>query len=161
MRNEKAITMRRVRLNINKLFPEAARRVEILRELRKNWVSVVGPALVRHSFPSVLGVNTITVAVEDQNTANMITKMKGNIRRALTSHKDYEADENFTLKIGVPLKVKQAEIKRVKADVEVDEEKVNEYTKNAPETLPEDINFAISHLKVFLDAKFSDEDRRN
>ena len=63
--------------------------------------------------------------------------------------------------IGVPLKVKQAEIKRVKADVEVDEEKVNEYMKNAPETLPEDINFAISHLKVFLDAKFSDEDRRN
>ncbi len=133
-----------------------------MRELRKNWASIVGPTLVRHSFPSVLGVNTITVAVEDQNTANMITKMKGNIRRALTSRDGYEADENFTLKvvIGVPLKIKKAETKRANSDIEVDEEEVRQYMQGAPETLPEDINYAISHLKIFLEKKFTQGSER-
>lgn len=133
-----------------------------MRELRKNWASVVGPALVRHSFPSVLGVNMITVAVEDQNTANMITRMKGNIRRALVSREGYEADENFSLKvvIGVPLKIKKAETKRASADVEVDEEEVIRDMQGAPETLPEDINYAVSHLKIFLEKKFTQGSER-
>lgn len=116
----------------------------------------MGPALVRHSFPCNLGVDEITVAVDDKNAANMITRMKGNITRALTSRWSYNVNEKFSVKIiiGAPKQTKRREIEPKKIiEVKVDEEKVNEYMKNAPAGLPEDINFAISHLRVFMEAR--------
>ena len=130
--------------------------MEILRELRKNWASIVNVTLARHSYPCILGVNTISVAVEDQKAANTITKMKGNIRRALISKFNYNVDENFTMKIimGHPKKEKKLKAKRPKVDIEVDEELVKFYMQEAPATLPEDINYAISHLQAFFDVLF-------
>lgn len=89
----------RIHIDFEKLFPEAARRVHVLEELKSSWPSVVGDITSRHSMPCVLGVNTITVSVDSDEAANNIRKSKGNIMRALSSRFGCETNQDFTLKI--------------------------------------------------------------
>ncbi|MBQ7559577.1 MAG: DUF721 domain-containing protein, partial [Synergistaceae bacterium] len=86
-------------INAEFLFPEAARRVEILESIKKSWASVVSPALARHSMPYNLGINEISVAVDNKKAYDMLAKMKGNILRALSRRFDYESDGEFNLNI--------------------------------------------------------------
>lgn len=143
-------------VDINKLFPQAARRAEILNELRQLWAGVVGGALARHSYPYSLGIDEISVLAEDKNAADMLSRMKGNIARALSLRCKYEIDGNFAVKIimKVPKRIIMPKIKPAKIDFKIEDEIVKEYMKDAPETLPEDINYAVSHLQAFLEAKF-------
>ena len=46
-------------------------------------------------------------------------------------------------------------VKRVIPKIEVSEEKVRQYMQGAPDTLPEDINYALAHLRAYLEARFS------
>ncbi len=89
-----------INIDIERLFPEAARRVRVLEELKRSWPSVVRNAAAR-SMPSVLGVNAITVLVDSEHTANMIRKMKGNIMRALSSRYGCMTDKDFTLTVKI------------------------------------------------------------
>ena len=89
----------RIHIDIEKLFPEAARRVRVLEDIKRKWPSVVGIAASRHSWPCVLGVNAITVLVDTKQAADEIRKMKGNIMRALSSRYNCMTDKNFTLTI--------------------------------------------------------------
>lgn len=137
------------------MFPEAARRVEILEGLRKSWAGVVGAVLARNSWPSCLGVNELRVEVRDRQAGNMLLKMKGNILRAL-ERRGYVAEGDFALKVVAGEKRRQ-EIRRRKgtaSGVKVDDETVKMYMSGAPEGLPEDINYSISHLRAFLDKRF-------
>ena len=82
--------------------------------------------------------------------------MKGNILRALKLRFNFISDGEFNLKItkGVPNKrlLKIKNVKKIHAsDIKISEEEVNKLMAGAPETLPEDINYSISHLKVFLE----------
>ena len=143
-------------INLEKLFPEAARRVEILEALKNSWPAVVGVALASHSMPYNLGVNEISIAVDSQNAEIMLKNMKGNILRALKLRFNFISDGEFNLKItkGVPNKrlLKIKNVKKIHAsDIKISEEEVNKLMAGAPETLPEDINYSISHLKVFLE----------
>ena len=145
----------RISLDITKLFPEAARRVEILGDLQKNWAKVVQVSRARHSWPYNLGINEISVAVDSDRMAGMIKGIKGNILRALKSRYGYESKGDFVLKVtqGVPYTkpdIKPKVIKRMK-NVQVDEEHVKELMSDAPEDLPEDINYAISHLQALME----------
>lgn len=138
------------------LFPEAARRVEILEALKKSWAGVVRPAIARHSTPYNLGVNEISIAIDDETIRGMLKGMKGNILRALLRF-CYEPDGEFNLNItnGVPKNIPAAPKKLpFKPDIEISDEEVKNLMKDAPETLPEDINYAISHLKIFLEKRF-------
>ena len=51
-------------------------------------------------------------------------------------------------------KKKCSEKKPVKKVIVIEsEEKVRQYMSGAPDTLPEDINYALSHLKMYLDGR--------
>ena len=88
-----------IHLDFERMFPEAARRVRVLEELKRSWPSVVGPFASRHSKPSVLGVNAITVSVDSDNAIPEVRKSKGNIMRALSSRFGCKTDKDFTLTI--------------------------------------------------------------
>lgn len=150
-----AINDEKIVLNVEKLFPEAARRVEILEGLQKTWAGVVGPVYSRCSFPYNLGINEISVAVFSHQAANMIKNMKGNILRALKIRYGYESVGDFVLKItqDVP-REKQIAIPEQKKNIpkiEPNEERVKELMSEAPEDLPEDINYSISHLQALME----------
>lgn len=140
-----------IRIDVSKAFPEAARRVEVLAKLRKDWPSVARN-LSRWSWPDVLGVNELTIKVRDRQAKDKLKDMKGNVVRAL-KRMGYETGEDFSLKIvdydGVPKKT--VDKKSAKKRREPDEEKVKRYMEGAPETLPEDINRALSHLMAYLE----------
>ena len=88
-------------INVEQLFPEAARRVKILEDLRRSWAGVVGIALARNSCPEVLGVNEIQVSVKDQKAMSMMQKTKGKIESTLKKRYDYGISEDFEVKIQV------------------------------------------------------------
>ncbi len=145
----------KISFDLTKLFPEAARRVEILNDLQKNWAKVVGLALVRHSWPYNLGINEISVTVDSDRMVGMIKGIKGNILRALQSRYGYESKGEFVLKVtqGNPYTKPDTRPKTIKRmrNVTVDEEHVKELMSDAPEDLPEDINYAISHLQALME----------
>ena len=91
--NEKII------IDVEQLFPEAARRVKILEDLQRVWADVVKNPLARNSFPEVLGVNEIQISVRDRKAASMMQNMKGNIERLLKKRYDYEVSKDFEVKI--------------------------------------------------------------
>lgn len=91
----------RIHIDIEKLFPEAARRVRVLEELKHSWPSVVGIAASRHSWPCVLGVNAITVMADSDKAATNVRNAKGNIMRALSSRYNCRTDKDFTLTIKI------------------------------------------------------------
>ncbi len=136
-------------------FPEAAKRVRVLEELKRSWASIVGIPNSRYSSPVVLGVNKIVVAAANKQVSNMLAKMKGNIMRALSSRLALNPDSKFEVNIYEyarwQRKTKYKLRSKIK-NVKVDDEKVKEYMNNAPETLPEDINYSLSHLMAFIDA---------
>ena len=140
-------------IDVSKVFPEAARRVEILAKLRERWPVVVRN-LSRWSWPDVLGVNELTIRVnaQGQQAKDKLNKMKGNVVRAL-SKLGYKTGEDFSLKIVDydALPKKTVDKKPVRKRREPDEEKVKRYMEGAPDSLPEDINHALSHLMAYLD----------
>ena len=91
----------RININLERMFPEAARRVHVLEELKRSWPSVVGIPASRHSIPCVLGVNTITVSVDSDEAANSLRKSRGNIMKALSSQFGCMTDNNFVLVIKI------------------------------------------------------------
>ena len=154
----------KISINLYRLFPEAAKRVRILEDLKKSWASVVGMALARHSMPYNLGVNEISVSADGQKTAVMLRNMKGNIIRFLTSHYNYNCGSEFNVKITIgvpaPRKISEPEQNSGKRapeikEIKIDEETVKKYMSGAPENLPEDINYAVSHLMAFFEKRFN------
>lgn len=140
-------------IDVYAMFPEAAKRVRILEELKRSWPMIVRH-LARDSEPYCLGVNELYVCAYNPKVGNLLQNMKGNILRAMTKRWGYEPMGEFTLKITDERNRKIAvskPAKRPPRKIEVSEERVREYMKDAPETLPEDINYAISHLMVFLE----------
>ena len=107
------------------------------------------------STPVILGVNELTVEASNSQAVNMLSKMNGNVKRALSSM-GYETDGNFSLKIVYHRKSEKNPSKRKTTvkKIETNEERVAQYMSGAPESLPEDINRAVSHLRDYL------EDRR-
>ena len=93
--NEKII------IDVEQLFPEAARRVKILEDLQKHWAGVVGLTLARNSNPEVLGVDELQIFVRNKNASDMLYKMKGNIIRKLKKNYDYEIPDEFEIKISI------------------------------------------------------------
>lgn len=148
-------------IDISRLFPEAVKRVEILERLKRFWPSVVGIRLSRWSTPVILGVNELTVEASNSQAVNMLSKMNGNVKRALLSM-GYETDGNFSLKIVYHRKSEKNPSKRktIVKKIETNEERVAQYMSGAPESLPEDINRAVSHLRDYLEdrrRKFNDD----
>lgn len=152
---------KRININISMLFPEAARRVKILDDLKRSWPAIVGAVTARHSFPYNLGVNEICVSAENNEAAVMLNRMKGNITRALVSRYGYDSGEKIDVKIitGLPKKKYKPEVKHAgkntASEIKIDNEAVKLYMSNAPESLPENINYALSHLRAFLEKRFA------
>ena len=143
-------------IDVYAMFPEAAKRVRILEELKRSWHLVVRN-YARDSEPYCLGVNELYICTENPTAAGQLMRMKGTILRTLSRHWGYEPMGEFSLRItgerdkAKKLAVKKP-VKKVIPKIEVSEEKVKQYMQGAPETLPEDINYAISHLRAFLDS---------
>lgn len=144
----------KLRIDPRKLFPEAVKRVKILEDLKRSWPSIVGIENARYSWPCVLGVDGLTVEAVNDQTRNNLAKMKGTILRGLSSL-GYEAGENFTVKINERESKKKLPAKKPVKKVKVieSEKKVRQYMSGAPDTLPEDINYALSHLRMYLEGR--------
>lgn len=139
------------------MFPEAARRVKILEDLKKSWKGLFPPMIARYSLPYNLGVNEISIAVNNKNTEEMLKNSRGNILRILKKKFDYEPVGNFELKIthGNPFKIiKDEPRKEILPEVEISDDELNAAMEGAPETLPDEINRALSHLMIFLEKRF-------
>ena len=142
-----------LRIDPCKMFPEAVKRVEILERLKRSWPSVVGMAIARYSCPCVLGVEGLTVEAVNDQTRNSLANMKGNILRGL-SRLGYEAGKNFTVRINPRESREKLTVKKpARVRVIENEESVRQYMRGAPDTLPEDINYALSHLKMYLEGR--------
>ena len=142
-------------LNIHEMFPRAAKIVEILGWLEQYWPDIVGRGIAAYSKPYKLGFEELCVYVRTPSARNQLMRMKGNILRTMCARFGYEKGEKFelTLTDQIPVRVTpvSAPASRLPRKIEVSEEKVKLYMQGAPETLPEDINHAISHLWAFLD----------
>ena len=146
-------------IDLRRMFPEAVKRVEILERLKRSWRLVVKrPILMRRSRPVVLGVNELTIEVVDDETRNTLSNMKGNIIRALEAL-GYEAAGEFSVKFVDGLKFvdgarhdNKRQPKKPALKAAADEARIAQYMEGAPETLPEDINRALSHLMAYLEA---------
>ena len=81
-------------MNINldpyRMFPQAARRVEVLEELKRSWRLFVGDKVARYSLPYNLGVDYLCVAVSNQMAQSMLAKNKGTIARRMAKLLDYD-----------------------------------------------------------------------
>ncbi len=144
-------------LNAEYLFPEAALRLKILENLKNSWQDVLPSALARHSFPYKLGANELSVSFDNKKAEEMLNKSSGTILRILKRF-GYMPQGEFRLKItkGVFFTPGKTEPRRkIFPDVEITDEEIKEQMKGAPETLSEDINYAISHLKIFLEKRFN------
>ena len=141
-----------IKIDPLKLFPEAARRVEILEKLKRLWPSIVGMALARYSCPCTLGVNELIIEIVNDQAKNRLANMKGNIMRGLARLK-YDAGKNFTVRINVKESHETLPEKSKRVKVTESEEKLRQYMSNAPDTLPEDINYALSHLRAYLEGR--------
>ena len=143
-----------LRIDLRRMFPEAVRRSEILEKLKRSWnIVVMKPILARNSRPVVLGVNFLTVEAHDDIVKNNILNMKGNIQRFL-ARLGYESSGDFSVKVVESFRPKgKGANKPIVRKVIADEERVRQYMADAPETLPDDINYALSHLRAYLEAK--------
>ncbi len=141
-------------LNIYEMFPEAAKRVRILEELKNNWAVFVGRDVARFSQPYKLGVSELCVCVTKPSARIKLMNSKGTIARMMAKKFGYDAGEKFVLtltdRIPAPKKAAEPQKRKLPAKIEVSEEKVSQYMQGAPETLPEDTNYAISHWWAFL-----------
>lgn len=142
-------------IDVYAMFPEAAKRVRILEELKKNWAVFVGQDVARFSQPYKLGVSELCVCVTNPAARSKLINSKGTIARKMAKKFGYEADEKFVLtlteNIPAPKITARPQEKKDFTKIEVSEAKIKEYMEGAPETLPEDINYAISHLRAFLE----------
>lgn len=142
-------------IDVRRLFPQVVRRMKILEHLTRTWPSVVGPAASKHSVPYDLINNELYVAVENNHTAQIIANMRGNISRAFANRYDYHDDIELKIHVG---RVPEPEAKRPathksKQAVKVDDNLVNEYIAECPDSLPDDAKFAISHLWAYLEGR--------
>ena len=150
----------KVLIDVRKLLPQVAKRINILESLYKNWASVIGAVLSRHSKPYDMIKNDLYIAVDTTHTAQMISNMKGNISRVLANRYNYH--EDIELKITIwdshkdnakrqPAKNNAKSKQAVNISVSVDDSLVNEYINECPDTLPGDAKFAMSHLMAYLE----------
>ena len=141
-----------LRIDLRKLFPEAAKRVEILEKLKDYWHVIVRQNNARYSEPVALGVDYLTVWATNDNAIKNIANMKGTILRGL-KRLGYDAGENFTVRINARESHENLTEKSKRVKVNESEEKLRQYMSNSPDTLPEDINFALSHLMMYIDGR--------
>ena len=140
--------------DVEKMFPEAARRVKILEELKRTWPNFVeNNAVARNSRPYNIGVNELWVCVTSPYARNSLMKSKGTIARRIAKRLGYDFGKDFVLTItdNISKPRIQDKPKIVHKEIVIDEEKIRQYMQNAPDTLPEDINYAISRLQVITE----------
>ena len=144
----------RLFFDAERMFPEAARRVKILEELKRTWPNFVeNNAVARNSQPYNLGVNELCVYVTSPYARNSLTRSKGTIARRIAKRLGYDFGKDFVLTItdNIPQPKIQDKPKTVHREIVIDEEKIRQYMQDAPDTLPEEINYAISRLQVIIE----------
>ena len=139
-------------LDVYKMFPEAARRVEILEELKRSWGKFVGPDIARYSVPYNLGVNELCVCVTHPMAEKKLHNSKGSVVRRISKHLDCDLGPDFRITITRNIPAQKPKFAAPKRKlVPIDEERVRQHMADAPATLPEDINIAICRLWTFLE----------
>ena len=147
---------RRPVFDAEKMFPEAARRVKILEELKRTWPNFVeNNAVARNSRPYNLGVNELWVCVTSPYARNSIMKSKGTIARRIAKRLGYDFGKDFVLTItdNIPKPKIHDKPQKIRTEIVVDEEKIRQYMQDAPDTLPVKINYALSYLQAVLEQK--------
>ena len=157
-RHNEEVLIADIALNMRRMFPEAARRADVLEGLKRSWPGIVGIKLARHSQPYKLGINELCIQVANHHAESMLRNFKGNIVREMVKRFGYKAGESFQLILtsNIPPAKKLPSPKKTKpiVDVIITDETVRQYMQGAPDTLPEDINYSISHLQAYIAKRF-------
>lgn len=143
-------------IDLRHMFPEAYRRYEVLEGLKRYWSAIVGLDVARYSQPYNLGILELFVFVKSDKAKAKLLRMQGNITRQMIKRWGYKTVEGFSLNIteSVPVRkvlMKRKEREKLGSRVVVSEERVKELMKRGPESLPEDINYSLSHLQAFME----------
>ena len=142
--------------DLDRIFPEGAERLKILEELQRTWSCFVeNNAVARNSYPYDLGKNELWICATNPYAKNSFMKSKGTIARRIAKRFGYDLGKDFVLTItdSIPKPKIPAKPKTVQTKIVVDEEKVRQYMQDAPDTLPDDINYAISYLQALAEQK--------
>lgn len=146
--------------NLSHMFPKPAQRARILCDLKRSWPLIVGISLGHRSVPYDLSEDELFIAAENNHTAQLLNNMKGNIMRILINRYNYSPEDKLALKICISSAPEYKSVTKhvdnsfSASNVKVDEDDVKRYMSEAPRTLPQDINHAISHLRAFFEKRF-------
>ena len=149
----------RLSFDVSAMFPEAAKRVEVLEQIKRSWPNFVeNRAVAKNSYPYNMGVNELCVCVTSSYAESYLMRSKATIARRIAKHLGYDFGKDFVLTLSGKIPQPKPQAKKPKApEIVVDEEKVRQYMQDAPETLPEDINYAVSRLQVLLEQRAANE----
>ena len=150
----------RIIIDAARMFPEAANRKRILEDLKRKWAGIAGRA-ARDTVPYSLSANELCVVSRNKRASDILMRLQGNIIRALTQRLGCKPAEGFRVRVinSAPKEKKFAEPSsrkmKTSRDIAVKDEEVRQCMNGAPETLPEDINYALSHLRLYMERRFS------
>ena len=96
------------------MFPEAAKRVEILEDIKRKWPLIVGKDAAKYSMPYDLGVSGLWVQVDRKKkfARDTLTKSKKSIERRLARKCGYEPAGEFELTLTDEVPVRGRTAKR-------------------------------------------------
>ena len=89
----------RIAINVERMFPEAARRVRVLEAMQRSWAEIVSAPIARCSWPYNLGVNKLCVACTRKAAEGKLRAMKATIVRRVKKVLDYEFEGDFELEV--------------------------------------------------------------
>lgn len=144
-----------------RLMPERNERVEKLKEVAKEWGSVVGPARARKSAPFALEGGKLRVASDTPHAAQQLVRMKGNIQRALKRRWDLEVEELQVIVGQPPPQPSRVSgpPRRSCAPVRLDEEEVRAFRDACPAELDEETAMSLARLRAFFARRFPGEEK--
>lgn len=91
------ISVADITFDLERMFPAAAKRVDVLEGLKRYWAQIVGINYARYSRPYKLGVDELCIQVTKDQVESQLKKSKGSIMRAMANRFGYDAGENFRL----------------------------------------------------------------
>lgn len=138
-------------LDVYRMYPEAAKRVELLEKIRRSWQDIVGQRLAPFCVAYSLGVDELCIFVHDENAARRLKQMKGTIARKINRIFGHKFNVTILRKLPVVEKPVDPKPYPKPRKIIVSEERVRQLMESAPDSLPEDINYAIAHLWAFLE----------
>ena len=138
------------------MIPGRNERIERLKDVTRNWASVVGPARGRLSAPYELEDRELRIAAATPHAAQQIGSMKGNILRILRERWGLEVERVRVTQGPPPLRPRPARSvpRRGSPRVALPPEEVAAFRTTCPESLSDEAAEGLARLRAFFARRF-------